>query len=104
VDWSHHVALAPLVELTCAEFGVPYHQRPSLAHAVASHLAHLRRLNNPAAVEHSGAPGGEGPLRGAGAVAELQASRAPDVTPQSLQGLAFLDQLGGFHYRSILFR
>jgi linoleoyl-CoA desaturase len=40
----HHKVIAPVVRATCQEFGVPYHQLPSMRAAIASHMRHLRQL------------------------------------------------------------
>jgi linoleoyl-CoA desaturase len=44
----HYRALAPIVQRTAAEFGVPYHAYPSFVSALASHRRFLQRYGAPA--------------------------------------------------------
>lgn len=57
----HYPQLAPIVQQTCAEFGVRYSAHESLLGALASHARWLRRMGRPPLAEataSSGSPGG----------------------------------------------
>jgi linoleoyl-CoA desaturase len=43
----HYPAIAPVVEATCREFGVPYHANRSFGAGLASHYRWLRRMGRP---------------------------------------------------------
>jgi linoleoyl-CoA desaturase len=49
----HYPRISPLVEATCREFGVPFHEHASFGAGVASHFRWLKRMGAP---EPSGAP------------------------------------------------
>jgi linoleoyl-CoA desaturase len=44
----HYPALAPIVRATAAEFGLPYHEHPTMFSALASHVRAMRRFGHPA--------------------------------------------------------
>lgn len=50
ISHVHYPALRPLVKQTCAEFGVPYLEHPSLTSAMGAMLRHLRTIGQPSAV------------------------------------------------------
>jgi len=112
VDWSHYVALAPIIERTAAEFGVPYATKPTLWAALDSHLGHLEALNAPGqhgagSCGKDGNVGAHGKARKGRSVfkaneAQEQQRKASAVPmPGTVGGLAFLDQLPAYHYTSI---
>jgi linoleoyl-CoA desaturase len=41
---TRYPSIAPIVQRTCSEFGLPYHSFPSFAAAVRSHFSFLRRM------------------------------------------------------------
>jgi linoleoyl-CoA desaturase len=45
----HYPALSPIVRATAEEFGVPYHNQPTLRSAIASHYRVLKQLGAPEA-------------------------------------------------------
>jgi linoleoyl-CoA desaturase len=45
----HYPALSPIVRATAEEFGVPYHNQPTLRSAIASHYRMLKQLGAPEA-------------------------------------------------------
>lgn len=45
----HYPAIAPIVEATCHEYGLPYHANRSFAAGLASHYRWLRRMGRPEA-------------------------------------------------------
>jgi linoleoyl-CoA desaturase len=47
----HYRAIAPIVEQTAREFGLPYNMKPTFIEAVASHLRMLKELGSPTAVD-----------------------------------------------------
>lgn len=47
VSHLHYPAIAPIVQRTAEEFGLPYNVKPSLAAALASHVRRLRQLGDP---------------------------------------------------------
>ena len=46
----HYPDIAPIVEATAKEFGVPYHCWPTMGSAIAAHYRHMRLLSSPASV------------------------------------------------------
>lgn len=44
----HYKKLAPIVEQTAKEFGIPYHVQPTFRSALYSHICSLKRLGRPA--------------------------------------------------------
>jgi len=46
----HYPAIAPIVEATCREYGVPYHANASFGAGLASHYRWLRQMGRPEAV------------------------------------------------------
>ena len=102
MDWCHYVELAPIIHRTCHEFGVPVRSAPSLWAAVSGHLEHISALND-RPLEMPGSPTAhEGNTETSTTQCKQTARSAPTlVTPQNLNGLAFLDQLASFHYDSI---
>jgi len=44
----HYPGIAPIVEETAREFGIPYYRHETVASAVGSHFRHLRQLSKPA--------------------------------------------------------
>jgi linoleoyl-CoA desaturase len=40
----HYPEIAPIVQKTCEEFGLPYHQLPSVRAAVSGHFTVLKNL------------------------------------------------------------
>ena len=55
----HYVALAPLVELTCQEFGVHYQAHETFRSAIASHFRWLRKLAMPDSIKDEPNPTAE---------------------------------------------
>ncbi len=47
ISHVHYPAISKIVETTCREFGVPYHEHETLRGAIASHLRLLRTLGRP---------------------------------------------------------
>jgi linoleoyl-CoA desaturase len=45
----HYPLIAPVVRATCKEFGVPYHEAPSLGAVYGSHVRFLEQLGRPEA-------------------------------------------------------
>ncbi len=73
ISHVHYPAVAKVVEVTCREFGVPYHAHRTLFAGIASHYRWLRRLG---AVPAAGEPplphgGGQGPSRAGSATHAL---------------------------------
>ncbi len=56
ISHIHYPAIAPIVEQTCAEYGIPYLAQPTLRGGIRSHFRHLRKLGR--SVEQ-GVPGAE---------------------------------------------
>jgi linoleoyl-CoA desaturase len=56
ISHVHYLALAPIVQQTCAEFGVPYKVSPSMWALVGSHYRWLRRMGRPETSAASGKP------------------------------------------------
>ena len=79
---------------------MPRATAPTLWAAAASHLDHLAKLNaRPGCSSAAGSPEGS-------AAASRGSKGGRDVaavvpTPQTVGGLAFLDQLAAFHYTSV---
>jgi len=46
LDQDHYPRIAPIVEQTCQEFGIPYRNKRSYREILVSHLALLRRLGS----------------------------------------------------------
>lgn len=46
----HYPDIAPIVEATAKEFGLPYHCWPTMPAAIAAHYRHMRMLADPASV------------------------------------------------------
>lgn len=46
----HYPAIAPVVEATCREYGMPYHANGSFGAGIASHYRWLRRMGRPEAM------------------------------------------------------
>lgn len=47
ISHIHYPAMAPVVEATCREYGVPYHVNPSFGTGIASHYRWLRQMGRP---------------------------------------------------------
>ena len=47
---SHYAALAPIVQRTAEEFGIPYVSYPTMREAVAGHVRFMRHYGEPQAV------------------------------------------------------
>lgn len=47
VSHLHYPDIAPIVQRTAAEFGLPYNVKPTLANAIGSHVRRLRQLGDP---------------------------------------------------------
>ncbi len=47
----HYPALAPIVRAVAREHGLPYHENPTFAHALGSHLRTLQRFGRPTVAE-----------------------------------------------------
>lgn len=50
ISHVHYPAMAPVVEATCREYGVPYHANRSFGTGLASHYRWLRKMGRPDAV------------------------------------------------------
>ncbi|MBS1688018.1 MAG: acyl-CoA desaturase [Bacteroidetes bacterium] len=46
VSHVHYPAISNIIKRTCAEMNVPYIEHPKMVHAIASHVAHLKKLGN----------------------------------------------------------
>jgi len=44
VSHVHYPAISDIIKNTCAEMNVPYIEHPKMVHAIASHVAHLKKL------------------------------------------------------------